>query len=79
MKTGAVIAVTGGIDIVADSKKAYIIRNGHPLMPRVTGTGCMLTTVIGGVFVVQIDIIFFEVTAAAVSAMGLVVSLAMKG
>jgi hydroxyethylthiazole kinase len=69
-KTCAVIAVTGGIDIVADSKKAYIIRNGHPLMPRVTGTGCMLTTVIGSFCGANRHNIL-EATAAAVSAMGL--------
>jgi hydroxyethylthiazole kinase len=28
----AVIAITGAIDIVADENKAYIIRNGHPIM-----------------------------------------------
>ena len=28
-KAGAVIVITGAIDIVADSKKAYCIRNGH--------------------------------------------------
>jgi len=39
----AVIAVTGAIDIVANSEKAYVIRNGHPMMSKITGTGCMLT------------------------------------
>lgn len=39
----AVIAVTGAIDIVADAEKAYIIRNGHPMMSKITGTGCMLS------------------------------------
>ena len=33
-KTGAVIAVTGAIDIVADEKKAYCIFNGHPKIGR---------------------------------------------
>ena len=42
-KTGAVIVVTGAIDIVCDSEKAYIIRNGHPMMAAVTGTGCQLS------------------------------------
>ncbi len=42
-RTGAVIAITGAIDVVADSQRAYIIRNGHPMMERITGTGCMLT------------------------------------
>ena len=42
-KTGAIIAITGAIDIVADSTKAYVIRNGHAMMSKITGTGCMLT------------------------------------
>ena len=42
-KTGAVIAITGAIDIVADSQTAYCIYNGHPMMSRITGTGCQLS------------------------------------
>mgnify|MGYP000485171417 CR=1 FL=1 len=42
----AVIAITGAIDIVADRDKAYIIRNGHPQMAKVSGTGCMLSALI---------------------------------
>ncbi len=37
----SVIAVTGAIDIVTDGDKAVTVRNGHPNMSRVTGTGCM--------------------------------------
>ena len=36
-KTGAVVAITGAIDIVADGAKAYCIRNGHH-MSAITGT-----------------------------------------
>ena len=42
-RTGAVIAVTGAIDIVADGQRAFCIRNGHPMMSAVTGTGCQLS------------------------------------
>ena len=42
-KTGAVIAITGAIDIVADEHKAYAIRNGVPMMAKITGSGCMLS------------------------------------
>jgi len=42
-KTGAVVALSGTIDIVADADAAFIIRNGHPMMSRVTGTGCQLS------------------------------------
>ncbi len=44
---GSVIVITGAIDIVADASTAYVIRNGHPMMSRVTGTGCMLTALLG--------------------------------
>ncbi|MEF9918137.1 MAG: hydroxyethylthiazole kinase, partial [Eubacterium sp.] len=47
LKTGAVIAITGTIDIVANSKLVYIIKNGHPDMSKITGTGCMLTAMLG--------------------------------
>ena len=46
-RTGAVTAITGAVDIVADSGNAYIIRNGHPMMARITGSGCMLTAMCG--------------------------------
>lgn len=42
-KTGAVVAISGAIDIVADAKTAYVIRNGHPIMGKITGAGCMLS------------------------------------
>ena len=69
-KTGSVIAITGKIDIVADSKKAYIIRNGNGLMSKITGTGCMLSTVIAAYCAANQDNML-EATAAAVCAMGL--------
>lgn len=76
-KTNAVIAITGAIDIVADSNKAYVIRNGHPVMSKITGTGCMLTTVIGAFCGANYENIL-DATAAAVSSMGLCGELAYK-
>lgn len=38
-----VAAISGAIDIVADADRAYVIRNGHPTMAKITGSGCMLT------------------------------------
>ncbi|HJJ31586.1 MAG TPA: hydroxyethylthiazole kinase [Methanocorpusculum sp.] len=40
-KTGAVIAVSGIVDIVTDGVRAAEIANGHPLMGKISGTGCM--------------------------------------
>ena len=38
-----VAAISGALDIVADGERAYVIRNGHPVMAQITGSGCMLT------------------------------------
>ena len=46
-KTGAVITVTGPRDIVAGERYLYIINNGHPMMSKVSGTGCMLSVITG--------------------------------
>ncbi len=69
-KTGAVVTITGAIDIVADEKKAYIIRNGNSMMADITGSGCMLTAMIAAYLVANPGKAL-EATAAAVCAMGL--------
>lgn len=68
-KTGAVIAITGAIDVVTDDKKAYCIRNGHPMMSSITGTGCQLSAMIAA-FIAANPEHPLEAAAAAVSAMG---------
>ena len=69
-KTGAVVAITGAIDIVADGAKAYCIRNGHPMMSAITGTGCQRSGMMTA-FVVANPDNRLEAAAAAVCAMGL--------
>lgn len=69
-KSGAVIAITGAIDLVADSKKCYVIRNGSPMMSRITGTGCMLSGLTTAYAVANPDNII-EAVAASVCLMGL--------
>lgn len=68
-KTGAVIAITGAIDIVADEKTAYVLRGGHPMMSFVTGTGCQLSALTAAFVTANQDNVL-EAAAAAVSAMG---------
>ena len=68
-KTGAVIAITGAIDIVTDDKKAYCIRNGHPMMSSITGTGCQLSAMTAA-FVTANPDHPLEAAAAAAAAMG---------
>ncbi|MBP5269153.1 MAG: hydroxyethylthiazole kinase [Ruminococcus sp.] len=68
-KTGAVIAITGAIDIVADAEKAYIIRNGHPMMSSITGTGCQLSAMTTAFITANPDHTL-EAVVAAVCTMG---------
>ncbi|PXV96119.1 hydroxyethylthiazole kinase [Lachnotalea glycerini] len=69
-KTKAVIAITGAIDIIADENKAYVIQNGHPIMSKITGTGCMLTGIIAAYCAANPSQIL-EATKAAVICEGL--------
>jgi hydroxyethylthiazole kinase len=69
-KTGAVIAITGAIDIVADRERAFCIRNGHPMMSSITGTGCQLSAMTA-VYATANPGNPLEAAAAAVCAMGL--------
>ncbi len=69
-KTGSIIAITGAIDIVSDANTTYIISNGHPIMSKITGTGCMLTGMIAAYCAANPDCML-EATAAAVCVMGL--------
>lgn len=57
LKTGAVIAITGETDIVADSSSAYCIHNGHMIMSSITGCGCMLSALMGAFSAVSEDIL----------------------
>ncbi|MFT5871980.1 MAG: hydroxyethylthiazole kinase [Clostridium sp.] len=66
---GSVIAISGAIDIVANKEKAYIIRNGHPIMANITGTGCMSTALIGAFCGGNPENVL-EATVTAVVAMG---------
>lgn len=68
-RTGAAVAVTGAVDIVADGEKAYCIYNGHPMMSRVTGTGCQLSA-LTAVFAAAAPGHVLEAAASAVCAMG---------
>lgn len=75
-ETGAVIAVTGAIDIVTDGKQAFCIRNGRPEMSRITGTGCQLSAMTAA-YAAANPGQALTAAAAAVCAMGLCGEMAM--
>ena len=67
---GAVVAITGAIDLVADGEICYVIRNGRPEMGKITGTGCQLSGLTAAYVVANPDRPL-EAAAAAVASMGL--------
>ena len=46
-KTGAIVAATGEVDYVSDGGTITELSNGSPAMGSVSGTGCMLSSVVG--------------------------------
>jgi hydroxyethylthiazole kinase len=49
-----IVAITGEIDVLTDGNKIFTVQNGHRLLTKVTGAGCLLTSVIGA-FCAQAD------------------------
>lgn len=68
-ETGAIIAVTGAIDLVSNGEKCFVIRNGKPEMSKITGTGCQLSGMMTAFITANPDS-KFEAAAAAVCTMG---------
>lgn len=63
-----VVAVSGVVDFVTDGRREIWLRTGHPLLTRVTGTGCALNAVIAATTAVDDDPL--HATAAALAAFG---------
>ncbi|KPG82424.1 hydroxyethylthiazole kinase [Frigoribacterium sp. RIT-PI-h] len=62
---GTVVAISGPVDLVTDGQRTVRIANGHPLLTRVTGGGCVLGAVMAAFAAVHDDA--FEATVAAVT------------
>jgi len=52
-KIGSVVVGTGKIDYASDGNRIISIANGHPFMTRVTGMGCVATSIIAAFLPVQ--------------------------
>lgn len=75
--SGAIIALTGAIDLVADSERCFVIRNGRSEMGKITGTGCQLSGMMTA-FVIANPDKKLEAAAASVCAMGLAGEIGFK-
>ncbi|MEH7155177.1 hydroxyethylthiazole kinase [Neobacillus drentensis] len=58
-----VVIITGKEDVVSDGVSTYLVSNGHPIMTKVTGMGCLLTSVIGAFAGVERDLVQASVAA----------------
>ena len=67
-KLDTVIAISGKIDVISDGKRSCVLRNGCATMARITGSGCMLTALIGAFCGAWED--SFAAACSAVAAMG---------
>lgn len=46
-KFKSIIAITGEVDYIGDEEIVFKVNNGHKFMSLVTGTGCMISSLIG--------------------------------
>lgn len=62
---GIVVAVTGAMDLVTDGQRQIHIHGGHPLMPKITGTGCTASALVGAFLAVEPDPLVAATSALA--------------
>jgi hydroxyethylthiazole kinase len=74
--TGAVIVVSGATDIVVLGDKAALIKNGHPMMADITGSGCMLSAFLGAFVGANTD--YFDAVTVAMCYYGYAGEVAYK-
>jgi len=76
-RLGITVVVTGREDAATNGNAVYVVKNGHPMLTRVTGTGCLLSSVIGAFAAVEGR--FAEAAAAALAVYGVAAELAALG
>jgi hydroxyethylthiazole kinase len=75
---GLIVAVSGETDCITDGRRVYRVANGHPLMTKVTGVGCGLSSVCGAFCAVAEKADHLSATAAAFAFYGLCAELAVQ-
>ncbi len=75
-KFNCVVALTGKVDVVSGGESLALVKNGHDMMGKIVGTGCMAASVIGAFAGVEKD--YWKATAYALSVFGIAGELASK-
>lgn len=68
-QTGAVVCVSGATDVIVYQGKLVALKNGGPMMAKVTGMGCTATALIAAYCAVNAD--YYEATVTAMALMGI--------
>ena len=63
---GTVIAISGAEDFITDGKTLHVIKNGSPMMARVTGMGCTASAITGAFAGINSDMLKAATHAMAV-------------
>jgi hydroxyethylthiazole kinase len=66
---GSVVCVSGETDYIIDGNDITKIKNGHPMMTRVTGMGCIATALCGAF--AAVNHMYAEAAAQAMAVMGI--------
>jgi hydroxyethylthiazole kinase len=74
-----IVVITGKDDVITDGDTTYIVHNGHPMLTKVTGTGCLLTSVIGAFAAVEKDLLFASISALVSYGVAAEIAAAKKG
>jgi len=73
-EVGAVVVISGEEDFITDGETVRSVKNGSPLMPKVTGMGCTATAIVGAFAAVNPDSL--AAATHAMTVMGVVGELA---
>jgi len=75
-KIQAPVVITGKKDVATDGDRAYFIGNGHPLLTKVTGAGCLLSSVLAAFIAVEKDVL--KACAVGLTAYGIAAEMAAE-
>lgn len=75
-KLNCIVAITGATDIISDGKKVVKILNGNSMLSKVTGTGCMTTSLVASYSGITND--YFLAAISGIASMGICGEIAYK-
>ena len=75
-RAGCTAVVTGEIDLITDGQRVLRLANGHPLLTRITASGCGLTALVGAWLAVCDDQL--QACAGALAAYGVAAEIAAE-